>query len=254
VGEISVVDDFGDVFGLYYALSAEQGFTVEEVNTYVNHITTQLYAIRGVEKVQISGLPSEEVNIWISPATLSAFELRPESIARAIREQNSIVGLGILDTGEVEITLTEGRINANGKIPNADDRIDSGNQNFKLMPGGEYEKDPTIKVDANSESCYIYVQVVNEIAGIEDAKTVATQMAENGWTKLDGVANVYCKKDAVAAGSTHVLFSTVKIRGDVDNATLPPYMNKTIKITGYAVQSFGFTTAKDAWTAANFTL
>lgn len=108
VGEISVVDDFGDVFGLYYALSAEQGFTVEEVNNYVNHITTQLYAIRGVEKVQISGLPSEEVNIWISPATLSAFELRPESIARAIREQNSIVGLGILDTGEVEITLTEG--------------------------------------------------------------------------------------------------------------------------------------------------
>jgi predicted ribosomally synthesized peptide with SipW-like signal peptide len=156
--------------------------------------------------------------------------------------------------GNVKITLTEGRINANGKIPNADDRIDSGNQNFKLMPGGSYEKDPTIKVDANSESCYIYVQVVNEIAGIEAADTVATQMAANGWVALDGVTNVYCKEAAVAAGSTHILFSTVKIRGDVDNATLAPYMNKTIKITGYAVQSFGFDTAKDAWTAANFTL
>ena len=156
--------------------------------------------------------------------------------------------------GNVAITLTEGRIDADGKIPNADDRISEGNQKFKLMPGGKYEKDPTIKVDVNSESCYIYVQVVNEIANIEAADTVATQMAANGWVALDGVANVYCKKDAVAAGSTHVLFSTVKIKGDVDNATLAPYMNKTIKITGYAVQSFGFTTAKDAWTAANFTL
>lgn len=156
--------------------------------------------------------------------------------------------------GNVAITLTEGKIDADGKIPDADDRIDSGNQNFKLMPGGSYQKDPTIKVDASSESCYIYVQVVNEIANIEDADTVATQMAANGWVALDGVENVYCKEAAVAAGSTHVLFSTVKIKGDVDNATLATYMNKTIKITGYAVQSFGFDTAKAAWDAANFAL
>ena len=155
--------------------------------------------------------------------------------------------------GNVKITLDEGKIDADGQIPDDTDRT-TENQNFKLMPGGEYEKDPTIKVDANSESCYIYVQVVNEIANIEAADTIATQMAANGWVALDGVANVYCKKDAVAAGSTHVLFSTVKISGDVDNETLANYMNKTIKITGYAVQSYGFDTAKDAWTAAGFTL
>ena len=108
VGEISVVDDFGDVFGLYYALYSEGGYTIEEIGNYVDNITTKLYAIKGVEKVQISGLATEEVNIWLSPATLSAFELRPESIARAIREQNAIAGLGIKEAGEVDITLTEG--------------------------------------------------------------------------------------------------------------------------------------------------
>ncbi|MBO7282355.1 MAG: efflux RND transporter permease subunit [Alistipes sp.] len=108
VGEISVVDDFGDVFGLYYALYSEGGYTIEEMGNYVDNITTKLYAIKGVEKVQISGLATEEVNIWLSPATLSAFELRPESIARAIREQNAIAGLGIKEAGEVDITLTEG--------------------------------------------------------------------------------------------------------------------------------------------------
>lgn len=108
VGEISIIDDFGDVYGLYYALCSEGGFSVEELRQYTNDITTKLYAIKGVEKVQISGLQSEEVNIWLSPATLSAFELRPENIARAIREQNSVVGLGVREAGEVEITLAEG--------------------------------------------------------------------------------------------------------------------------------------------------
>lgn len=108
VGEISIIDDFGDVYGLYYALCSDGGFTIEELRSYINDITTQLYAIRGVEKVQIAGLATEEVNIWLSPATLSAFELRPESIARTIREQNSIVGLGVREAGDIEITLAEG--------------------------------------------------------------------------------------------------------------------------------------------------
>ena len=108
VGNISIIDDFGDVYGLYYALSSEGGYSVEELRNYINNITTRLYAIRGVDKVQISGLQSEEINIWLSPATLSAFELKPESIARAIREQNSIAGLGNIEVGELNITLTEG--------------------------------------------------------------------------------------------------------------------------------------------------
>lgn len=108
VGDISIVDDFGDVFGLYYALCTDSGYTTAEIHNYISDITTQLYAVDGVDKVQISGLATEEVNIWLSPATLSAFELRPESIVRAIREQNSIVGLGIREADEVDITIAEG--------------------------------------------------------------------------------------------------------------------------------------------------
>lgn len=108
VGQITIADDFGDVYGLYYALCSDSGYSDEELRRYTNDITTRLYAVEGVEKVQLAGLASEEVNIWISPATLSAFELRPESIARAVSQQNSIVGLGTRRAGEVNITLTEG--------------------------------------------------------------------------------------------------------------------------------------------------
>lgn len=108
VGEITIADDFGDVYGLYYALCSDGGFSNDELRRYTNDISTRLYAIQGVEKVQISGLASEEIDIWISPATLSAFELRPESIVRAINGQNAIAGLGNRSAGEVNITITEG--------------------------------------------------------------------------------------------------------------------------------------------------
>ena len=108
VGDITIIDDFGDVYGLYFALCSDGGFTTKELRNHISDITTRLYVIKGVDKVQISGLPTEEVSVWLSPATLSAFELRPESIARTIQQQNSIVGLGIREAGDVEITLTEG--------------------------------------------------------------------------------------------------------------------------------------------------
>lgn len=144
VGDISVIDDFGDVYGLYYALCSEGGFSVEELRQYTNDITTKLYAINGVEKVQISGLQSEEVNIWLSPATLSAFELRPESIARAIREQNSIVGLGVREAGEVEITLAEGSTYSS--------IADIENQLLMAEDGKQYRLDDVARVVRETKS------------------------------------------------------------------------------------------------------
>ena len=108
VEDITIADDFGDVYGIYYALCSDGGFDWRELRSYTNKIATQLYALRGVEKVQVSGLAAEEIDIWISPATLQAFELRPESIVRAISGQNSVVGLGQRNAGEVNITITEG--------------------------------------------------------------------------------------------------------------------------------------------------
>ena len=108
VGKITIADDFGDVYGIYYALCSDGGFSSEELRHYVNDITTKLYTIPGVVKVQIAGMQNEQINVWLTPATLAAFELRPESISRAISGQNSVVGLGLRKAGEVDVTLSEG--------------------------------------------------------------------------------------------------------------------------------------------------
>jgi multidrug efflux pump subunit AcrB len=108
VTRIDVADDFGDVYGLYYALKSEGGFAMDEMRAYARHIEQRLYAVDGVTKVTIAGEQPINVEIVISPATLSAFDLQPEAIAGAVASQNGVAALGVRDTGDVVVELTEG--------------------------------------------------------------------------------------------------------------------------------------------------
>ena len=145
--------------------------------------------------------------------------------------------------GQVQITLDEADVDGSKTNVTTEGR-DKANA-YKLMPGHKYDKDPKITVADGSEDCYLFVTVVDEIAAIEDADTVATQMAAKGWAAVPGYANTYIytqngKKAAVSAKGEVTVFETFAIKGDVDNNTLATYANKTITVTAYAVQAAGF--------------
>lgn len=157
--------------------------------------------------------------------------------------------------GNVAITLDE--TDVDNSTPGENDR-DKANE-YKLMPGKEYVKDPIVHVDADSEDCYLFVKVANEIADIEDTKTVLEQMGEHGWVAVDGAEGVYVYTQndvlAVVKGDTDVtVFDTFKVSGNVDNDTLANYTGKKIDVTAYAIQADGFDgkTASEIWTAAGF--
>ena len=63
--------------------------------------------------------------------------------------------------GNVKITLDEAKVNEYG-VKDGDTRVTENT--YKLMPGHTYTKDPTIHVDANSEDCWLFVKIVDEIA------------------------------------------------------------------------------------------
>ncbi len=175
--------------------------------------------------------------------------------------------------GKVAITLDEAKTNVDGKkvdadgnilaqgatdyrIPNGEDRT-NGNE-YKLMPGHEYSKDPIVRVTKDSEACYVFVKVVDDIAAIEvndaDTPNVATQIKDNGWTALegvDGVKNVYYKSvsaDDAKNGVNLEVFNGFAIIDTITNTDLAKYNGKTITVTAYAVQADGMTDAADAWT------
>lgn len=155
--------------------------------------------------------------------------------------------------GKVKITLDEAKVTEYGvAVENASRVIEN---TYKLMPGHKYTKDPTIHVKAGSEECYLFVKVTDEIAAIQDADTVATQMANKGWVELDGEENVYYLNKTIDAREADAdidvpVFATFKIKGDANVAS---YDGKTITVQAYAIQADGFADAAAAWGAASAT-
>ena len=91
---IQVNDDFGDVFGIYYALSADDGFTYDEMRDWAQKIKTQLTPVPGIQKVYLFGEQSQVVNILISIPKLSNLGIDPNSIQQALQTQNLLINTG----------------------------------------------------------------------------------------------------------------------------------------------------------------
>lgn len=119
---------------------------------------------------------------------------------------------------------------------------------YKLIPGHEYKKDPTVHVAAGSEAAWLFVKVEDEIADIEDATKIADQMSAQGFTIVSGETNVYAYRDIVNAEDNIVVFENFKVLG---TAKVDEYKTKSITVKAYAVQADGFSTAADAWRAAS---
>ena len=161
--------------------------------------------------------------------------------------------------GSVAITLDEADVNTDGTyVTDVNNRVYENE--YKLMPGHEYIKDPTVHVDTNSENAYLFVKVENGIAAIEDeSNTIADQMEDNGWAPVSGTDNVYAYEAVVKAGENHKVFDSFKVSGDVEGTKpdepvagtlyLSDYAAAEITVTAYAIQADGFSSADAAWTA-----
>ena len=108
VKELVVSDDFGDVYGIYYALSADRGYTWDEMRQAAQRIKTRLLTIDGVQKVTLYGEQTPVVNVYIAIGTLANFAIRPETIISTISGQNRIVNTGEKMAGVMEIEILEG--------------------------------------------------------------------------------------------------------------------------------------------------
>ena len=106
-GPISVADDFGDVYGIYYAIAADEGYSWEELRSMAQQLQTRLYAISGVEKVVLWGEQQPKIDIVVSAAMLASFDIRPDAIAEAISQQSVIAAIGEWQGDELNITIVE---------------------------------------------------------------------------------------------------------------------------------------------------
>lgn len=182
--------------------------------------------------------------------------------------------------GNVDITVDETKVNPDGTPVEPAERTEESND-YKLLPGQTYVKDPTLTVKAKSEEAYVRMVVTISKADELDAvyaqlkaayPTVYTAdsfMPENfvdGWDKTvwpcvsmtkdtenNSYVLVFNYKETVVGGTDDTalkaLFTKVKVPGEVNGTQLETITGMTIDVVGQAIQATGFADADAAWEA-----
>lgn len=114
--EPTVSDDYGDVFGIYYGLTGDEGFTYADMRQWAERIKTQVITADGVMKVALFGVQQEVVNVYIAVPKLAAMGIDPKNLASLLQSQNQII-----NTGEITADAIQLRIIANGSYADLDD-------------------------------------------------------------------------------------------------------------------------------------
>lgn len=137
-------------------------------------------------------------------------------------------------TGPVTNTFTVGDINIT--------LTETTPTNYKIVPGGEDNKDPTITVLKNSENCYVYVTVDNTV--VLNGTVVATPNIDTtNWIEVQttGTKTLYRYKDVVPASTTNdqplPVFTKVVYSDTITKGNINTLANTTIVINGFAHQS-----------------
>lgn len=185
--------------------------------------------------------------------------------------------------GSVQLNLDEAKVNGNGdpvdasenKVTELDKAKRVDNNDYKLIPGHSYTKDPTVTLLKGSEESYIKMTVTVSYASeldkifaankITDLTTVITGYDPAKWTYGGNVKNAdntrtytfyyYQTVSALNEAKTlEALFTGIQVPGSVTKEQLATlYKSETDRLTitakAYAIQADGFNTKEAAWTA-----
>lgn len=170
--------------------------------------------------------------------------------------------------GNVDIKLDEADVDQNGEPIIGADRVIE-NQ-YHLIPGGEYVKDPTVTVIKGSEEAYVRMLVT--ISDIADIKEVlgndflpenyvanwdrdiwrCADIKDNGDDTVTYEFRYNKTVNAFNANSDIVLeplFTKIKVPGELDKEHLSQIKEMKITVKGNAIQKAGFNSEEDAWAA-----
>ena len=104
-GSPIVNDDFGDVFGIYYALTGE-GLTITELHEAAKTIRRGLLEADGVGQIEIAGVIDLEYVVEIPQAQLAALGVSPQELATAIEDAQTELSVGDIRAGGLSLRVS----------------------------------------------------------------------------------------------------------------------------------------------------
>ena len=89
----SVMDDFGDVYGVLYAINGDD-YSYEELENYVDYLRRELVLVDGVGKVTVAGEQKPQVTVEISSHKLAQLGISANVIYQLLQNQNTVSNAG----------------------------------------------------------------------------------------------------------------------------------------------------------------
>lgn len=104
-GPSTVNDDFGDVFGLFYAATAP-GFSDADKRDIANFLRRELLTVPNVAKVTTAGEPTETIYIEISNERLARFGIPISQVLSTIQSENAVENAGAVRIGDRYVRIS----------------------------------------------------------------------------------------------------------------------------------------------------
>lgn len=117
-GRSLVIDDFGDVYGIFLAITGE-GYSAPELRRYVEFLRRELLLIPNVKKVELFGEQQEVVFLELSRQRLAQLGINEEQIYSKLQERNIAADGGRVRVGDQHIAL-----DPKGAFSSADEMLD----------------------------------------------------------------------------------------------------------------------------------
>ncbi len=113
-----VIDSYGDVFGMFYALTSD-GYDNKELGEYAELIKREVLAIEGISKVELYGVSAPVINISIYEDRMASLGVSPAEVIQTLKGQNQTIYSGSFESGDQRI-----RVSVNDRYRSAEDIAD----------------------------------------------------------------------------------------------------------------------------------
>ena len=147
-------DEFGDVFGVVYALQGE-GYTPANLKSEAERIRQRLLGVRHVAKVELFGVQDEKIYIEVSRRRLATLGLDMGQVLEQLGQQNAVAPAGVVQTPQDAVAVrVDGAFQSVEELRAMPIRAANGRQ-LRLGDLAEIRRDyvdpPQVKVRHNGE-------------------------------------------------------------------------------------------------------
>jgi multidrug efflux pump subunit AcrB len=104
VGQPVVIDDYGDVFGVFVAITAD-GYSYAELKDYVDILRRELLLVQDVGKITTYGEQSEAIYISFDRDQMSQLGIQPQTIVNELMQKQQIADSGRVRVGSEFISI-----------------------------------------------------------------------------------------------------------------------------------------------------